>query len=309
MEFIKGFTYGYDSRRGDYLRPEARESLRTLKERTNISHVIMAFPALQDTAQSVQIDYKGEHIISDDELTGMIEYAQGLGLKVILKPMVNVRDGTWRAYINFFDHEEPCESTWGEWFKSYTEYMCHYAQIAERTGCEILVVGCEMVMSERREKEWRNLISAVREVYKGLITYNTDKYQEDHVTWWDAVDIISSSGYYPINDWEAQLRRIEKVVKKHNKPFFFAEAGCPSRTGSSLNPNNWKHDGDADVEEQERFYREMFSRVQEADWVRGFALWEWHTFLYDEANAHRDRSYGVFGKPAEKVVAEFYSKI
>ena len=52
--------------------------------------------------------------------------------------------------------------------------MCHYAQIAERTGCEILVVGCEMVMSERREKEWRNLISAVREVYKGLITYNTD---------------------------------------------------------------------------------------------------------------------------------------
>ena len=253
MEFIKGFTYGYDSRRGDYLRPEARESLRTLKERTNISHVIMAFPALQDTAQSVQIDYKGEHIISDDELTGMIEYAQGLGLKVILKPMVNVRDGTWRAYINFFDHEEPCESTWGEWFKSYTEYMCHYAQIAERTGCEILVVGCEMVMSERREKEWRNLISAVREVYKGLITYNTDKYQEDHVTWWDAVDIISSSGYYPINDWEAQLRRIEKVVKKHNKPFFFAEAGCPSRTGSSLNPNNWKHDGDADVEEQERF--------------------------------------------------------
>ena len=39
----------------------------------------MAFPALQDTAQSVQIDYKGEHIISDDELTGMIEYAQGFG--------------------------------------------------------------------------------------------------------------------------------------------------------------------------------------------------------------------------------------
>ena len=27
---------------------------------------------------------------------------------------------------------------------------------------------------------------------------------------------------------------------------------------------------------------------------QGFALWEWHTFLYDEANAHRDRSYGVF---------------
>ena len=31
----------------------------------------------------------------------MIAYAQGIGLKVILKPMVNVADGTWRAHINF----------------------------------------------------------------------------------------------------------------------------------------------------------------------------------------------------------------
>ncbi|NLM11828.1 MAG: 1,4-beta-xylanase [Clostridiaceae bacterium] len=309
MEYIKGFSYGYDSKRGDFLKPEARESLRTLKERTNISHVVIAVPALQDTAQSVEIDYNGEHMVTDDELTGMIEYARGLGLKVILKPMVNVRDGTWRAFINFIDNDVPCEPKWGDWFKSYTGYQLHYAQIAEKTGCEMLIVGCEMVMSERREKEWRGLISAVREVYSGLITYNTDKYQEDRVKWWDAVDVISSSGYYPINDWEAQLKRIEKVVKQYNKPFFFAEAGCPSRTGSSMNPNNWKHDGEANVEEQERFFKEMFSKVKEAEWVRGFALWEWHTFLYDEKAAASDRSYGVFGKPAEKVVADFYSRI
>jgi len=309
MEYIKGFSYGYDSKRGDFLKPEAKESLRTLKERTNISHVIIAFPALQDTAQSVTIDYNGSHIVSDDELEGMIGYARELGLKVILKPMVNVRDGTWRAYINFFDYDEPCEPTWGEWFRSYTEFMLHYAGIAEKTGCEMLVVGCEMVMSERREKEWRALITAVREVYSGLITYNTDKYQEDHVTWWDAVDVISSSGYYPINDWDAQLKRIEKTVKKYNKPFFFAEAGCPSRTGSSLNPNNWKHGGEANVEEQERYYRVMFSKIMENEWIRGLGLWEWHTFLYDETKAYTNRSYGVFGKPAEKVVAEFYSKL
>lgn len=45
------------------------------------------------------------------------------------------------------------------------------------------------------------------------MSYNTDKYQEEHVTWWDAVDVISSSGYYPIHDWENQLDRIERVVK------------------------------------------------------------------------------------------------
>lgn len=37
------------------------------------------------------------------------------------------------------------------------------------------------------------------------------------------MDVISSSGYYPIHDWENQLDRIERVVKKYQKPFFFAE--------------------------------------------------------------------------------------
>ena len=44
--------------------------------------------------------------------------------------------------------------------------------------------------------------------YYGLMSYNTDKYQEDHVSWWDCVDVISSSGYYPIDQWEQELDRI-----------------------------------------------------------------------------------------------------
>lgn len=34
----------------------------------------------------------------------------------------------------------------------------------------------------------------------------------------------SHSGYYPIDDWENQLDRIEEVVKKYQKPFIFSEA-------------------------------------------------------------------------------------
>lgn len=56
--------------------------------------------------------------------------------------------------------------------------------------------------------------------YHGLVSYNTDKYQEDHVSWWDCVDVISSSGYYPIDQWEQELDRIEKTVLKYRKPFF-----------------------------------------------------------------------------------------
>ena len=104
---------------------------------------------------------------------------------------------------------------------AYSLFQLHYARIAEETRCEMFIAGCEMVMTEHREAEWRKVIESIRSVYNGPVSYNTDKYQEDHVKWWDCVDVISSSGYYPENDWENQLDRIERVVNKFQKPFFF----------------------------------------------------------------------------------------
>ncbi|MBB5325730.1 hypothetical protein HNQ34_002831 [Anoxybacillus tepidamans] len=309
MEYIKGFTFGWMSRKGDFKKPEAKKSLKLLKERTGIDHVIIALAALQDTAHTTEIDFTGEHMVDDGELIDMITYAQSLGLKVILKPTVNCKDGTWRAHINFFDVDVPCEPKWSEWFQSYTAYQLHYAEIAEKTNCVMYIIGCEMVQAERREREWRNLIQEVRKVYRGPITYNTDKYQEGNVKWWDAVDIISSSGYYPIDDWDNQLDRIENILQQWNKPFFFAEAGCPSRTGSSFVPNDWGLKGEANVKEQENYYQVMFAKTKERAWVKGFGLWDWSALLYDENEASNDKGYGVYGKPAEKVIKDFYSSI
>ncbi|MEK4438668.1 MULTISPECIES: glycoside hydrolase family 113 [Paenibacillus] len=309
MEYIKGFTFGWMSGRGEFRKPEAKESLRLMAERTGSSHVIFALAALQDHPQAVEVKYRGEHMVEDDELLDMIRYARTLGLRVILKPTVNCTDGTWRAHINFFDIDVPCEPKWTDWFRSYTAYQKHYAAIAEQEKCEMFIVGCEMVQSERRSAEWREVIAAVREVYTGLVSYNTDKYQEGHVAWWDAVDVISSSGYYPIGDWEAQLDRIEQEIAPYKKPFFFAEAGCPSRSGSAQVPNDWGLEGVVSAEEQERFYEAMFRHASQREWVRGFGLWDWSANLYQEKNALTDDGYGVYGKPAERVIRRFYERL
>src|SRR5699024_9719962 len=116
-------------------------SLRLMKVRTNSEYVIISLAALQDTAQSVDIDFQGSHMVDDDELIDMITYAQTLDLKVILKPTVNTREGTWRAHINFFDMDIPCEPKWHEWFDSYTKYQLHYAKIAEKTKCDMYIIG------------------------------------------------------------------------------------------------------------------------------------------------------------------------
>lgn len=306
MDFKKGITFAPFAHKGSFEQKEAYHSLDLLKERTGANYILLVPNALQETAQSESIDYTSDATMSDKELIDLIDYAHKAGLKVVLKPTVNCKNGTWRAFINFFDKNVHCEPKWANWFASYTEFQMHFAAIAEQTGCELFIAGCEMVMTERRADEWRKLISDLRTVYHGPVTYNTDKYQEEQITWWDCVDYICSSGYYPLEDWDQELDRIEAVVHKFNKPFFFAECGCMSTSGSCLVPNDWRVRGDANVEEQALWYEAMFQACAKRDWVGGFFLWDWPWKHCPESKTATDTGYDVYNKPAEKVVKKYY---
>ncbi|MBI9116116.1 1,4-beta-xylanase [Sanguibacter sp. YZGR15] len=300
-------TWGWVGTRGTWTGPEARRSMELMVERLGTTWTAVTFSALQDTAHSTEIHFKEHPTVTDDEVRDAVERAHGLGQKVCLKPVVNCADGTWRAYISFFETDVPCEPTWSQWFASYTEFMVHYARIAQETGCEMLCVGCEMVQTDHREAEWRAVVAAVREVYSGTVTYNCDKYQEGAVRWWDAVDVISSSGYYPVDDWEAQLDRIEGVLSSYDKPFVFMEAGCPSREGSPALPNDWSSPGAPSEDAQRDYYEAMLGAARRRSWVRGFMLWDWPAALYDESAAALNDDYCPFGKKAEETIRRFYT--
>ena len=306
MEYIKGITFGAFAGRGSFEQKAAYESIDLLIQRTGANFIMLVPNGVQETPQSEKIDYLSQASMSNEELTGMVEYIHKKGLSVGLKPTVNCKNGTWRAHINFFDKDVPCEPKWSNWFASYTDFQIHYAKLAKDVGCEMFLPGCEMVMSERRETEWRQLIGEIRTVYDGIVSYNTDKYQEDNVTWWDCVDMISSSGYYPIDDWDSQLDRIEQVVKKFQKPFFFAEAGCMSVKGSSHVPNDWSVRGEQALQEQADWYEEMFRTAGNRDFVKGFCLWDWAWRQHSLQAAVKDCGYDFYGKPAESVVRNFY---
>lgn len=308
MEYIKGITFAPFAPRGAFTRKETYQSLDQLIRRTGADFIILVPVGLQDTPQSENIDFTSKATVSDDELVRMIAYAHGKGLRVALKPTANCRNGTWRAHINFFDEDVPCEPKWGNWFRSYTDFQLHYAKIAQENRCEMFIAGCEMVQTERREAQWRQLIADIRAVYTGPVSYNTDKYQEHNVRWWDAVDVISSSGYYPIHGWENQLDRIEAVVKRFGKPFFFAECGCMSVEGSNQVPNDWSVRGPVDLQGQADWYQAMFRACEKRDWVGGFALWAWSGRQYPLERAHAQGGYDIYGKPAEQVVADYYEK-
>jgi len=306
-EKFAGVTWGWVGHTEDWSSPAAGESMEELAGLSG-NWVTIAFQGVQENAQSTTIRWGSAPLVTDDDVRSAIRHAQQLGLKVCLKPVVNCASGTWRAHIGFFDADVPGEPTWAEWFAAYTEFILHYARIAETEGCPLFCIGCEMVRADSREGEWRTLIEKVRQVYSGAITYNCDKYQEDRLTWWDAVDVISSSGYYPAGTWTAQLDRIQETVLSAGKPFLFLEAGCPSREGSAARPNDWELKGDVSLETQDAYYAEMFAETAKRPWFGGFMLWDWPALLYDVVDAPRNDDYCPFAKPAaQRIRAHFTS--
>jgi hypothetical protein len=308
MNFIKGMTWGWVGVRGTWQTEEAAKSIHEMA-RVGVNWTAVAFSGYQAHPQATEIVFDEDPTVTDEELKWAIRESHKNGLQVCLKPVVNCTNGVWRAHIGFFDHEVPGEPSWTQWFASYEKFIIHYAVLAEEMKCEMFCIGCEMVQTDKRESEWRHLILKVREVYSGLITYNCDKYQEERVLWWDAVDIVSSSGYYSIDKWDARVEELEKWIQPINKPFFFMETGCPSRKGSSYVPNDWGHSGEVDLDEQANYYEVMFAKLNEKSWFYGYMLWDWPAKLYTEAEAASNNDYCIYRKKAEHVVRDYYNGV
>lgn len=292
-----GITWGHPGRTGTWDSPSAMESIKAVNE-LEPNWIVVAFEGQQETAHSAEITFGRGSMLSDSEVRFAIRTFRAEGKKVCLKPMVNPQDGNWRGFISFFAVDVPGEPNWNEWFASYKTFITHYASIAEDEGCELFSIGCEMVMTDHQSDRWRDVVAAVRNVYSGLITYNCDKYQEANVDWWDSVDVISTSAYYPEGTWDANLARIKEVVDRHKKPFLFLESGCPSRTGSALRPNDWKLTGQQNLSEQDRYFEGLLLAALHTDWIWGLAIWDQQSEIPNEYHPENDSGYGILGKPA-----------
>ena len=314
---IKGFTYGYDGRRGAYRTPEAALSMERMAALGG-DWAALAFSVAQDSCFSTLIRPDYRYTVTDKDIACAVDRLHALGLKVCLKPMVNCADGVWRARISFPEPESGDRSYWREWFSSYTAFLCHYAEIAADTGCEMFCVGCEMLGTEPREAEWRDAVAAVRGLYHGPLVYNTNHGHEDGVPWWDVVDYIGTSAYYRVAQvpgdtvehmteaWRARIPALRALSEKHGKQIIFMEIGCRSARGCAMMPWDFTHrEFPYDEEEQANFYESCFRALWDEPWFGGFFWWDWGTRL---PSRQPDRGFAVAGKRAEEVVRAWYAK-
>lgn len=322
MEF-KGYTYGFMAKRGQYRTEEGIKSQELLYQ-TGINWMCLAVMLTQETAHSTKIEFDFGSSSSDRDIMAAVERAHNNGIKVCLKPMVNCRDGVWRAYINFADSDfEGRDPYWDKWFESYGNFMKYYAELAEETGCEMLCIGCEMSGTERKEKHWRKLIAEIRQIYSGKLIYNTNHGREEEVLWFDAVDYIGTSAYFPVakeggassedmqKAWMWVRDNMKKVYDKWQKKIVFIEIGCRSANGCATMPWDFTHtDLPHDEDEQANFFDSCLKVFSDQEWFGGVFWWEWSTYIYDDKEtAAKDNDFNIHLKKAEDVIKKWYKEL
>ena len=322
MEF-KGYTYGFMAKRGQYRSEEGIKSQELLYQ-TGINWMCLAVMLTQETAHSTKIEFDFGSSSSDRDIIAAVERAHNNGIKVCLKPMVNCRDGVWRAYINFADSDFAGKDPyWDKWFESYGNFMKYYAELAEETGCEMLCIGCEMSGTERKESHWRKLIAEIRNIYSGKLIYNTNHGREEEVLWFDAVDYIGTSAYFPVakaggassedmqKTWQWVREKMYKVYQKWQKKIVFIEIGCRSANGCAAMPWDFTHtELPHDEEEQANFFDSCLSVFADQEWFGGVFWWDWSTYIYDDKEtAKKDNGFNIHLKKAEKVLKKWYKEL
>ncbi|ALS26290.1 glycosyl hydrolase family 53 [Paenibacillus sp. 32O-W] len=316
---MKGMTWGWNSRRGDYRTPQAVDSLTKLKE-NGCEWVALSFDTLQDHVHSTSIPFDYGYTVTDRDLEFAIREAKRLGLKVCLKPVVNSRDGIWRAHIGFPEEESPKYPYWDRWFESYTNFLVHYAELAEELGCEMFCVGCEMVRTESQTARWTKTIARVRGTYAGPIVYNANHGTEEGVEWFDQVDYIGTSAYYPVGAvpgdteenmiarWLPVREKLERLHRKYGKPVLFMEIGCRSAAGCATMPWDFRHtELPVSEEEQANFYSSALKVFWHEPWFGGFFWWDWSVKLYGIEAAKQNKGFDVYGKKAGQLLKEWYT--
>jgi hypothetical protein len=294
-----------------YSYPESDSSIVALSQ-TGVDWISILTTWYQDSIGSTVI-YRDRHQTPDDSsLMYMIDRAHELGLKVMLKPHVDIQDETWRAMIEFDN-----EADWHAWFSSYTAFITHYADLAQDKGVEQFCVGCELTGTIHRKVDWENVIDDIRSIYDGPLTYAANYWPAyENVPFWDALDYIGIDAYFGLTQvydptlselvqaWDPWVDEMEDFSETMNKPIVITEIGYRSIDGCNIEPWDWWSHGEIDLEEQELCYAAACSVMLHSDWLGGLYFWSWEV---DRPGGPDDDGYTPRGKPAEDVMKDWFA--
>ncbi|ANW21451.1 glycoside hydrolase family 113 [Streptomyces clavuligerus] len=299
---IRGITLpGWDT--GDYERREAGRYLRQIAA-TGARWVVFTPTWYQDGTRRAT-PRAGQETVSDRGVRRVVGLARSAGLKVMLKPHVDLDDGGDRARIRPADRDA--------WFTAYRGFITHYARIAAELGVEQFAVGTELAGTSADRANWRRVIRVVREVYPGPLTYAANYDEYDRIGFWSSLDLIGIDAYWPLADaatadparlargWEPVVGELAAFAARQHRRILFTEAGYTSQHGAVTAPYSWTVSGRPGYAEQAAAYEALLTAFDGRPWWAGVCWWMWDDWP-DSAETPQRLAYSPRGKPAEEVL-------
>ena len=317
--FQKGMSYATYANRSSpnqYNSTMSDESLRRMKN-VGIEWVAVNVIWYQKNTTSTHI-YPNISTFSptNESVIRVIGNCHELGMKVMLKPMIDVEDvnGTWRAYI------QPIPG----WFGNYTAFVGFFAEIAEKYNAEMFCIGCELrsTSNSSYSNDWRNVVSEVRKRYQELITYAADWGSEyNEIEWWALLDYVGIDAYFPLSNksdpaitdlndtWGIIGDYLDGWYSSIGVPIIFTEIGYQAVDGANKEPWAWwlMFSGNLDLQEQADCYEATFLAFENRSWFYGMYWWYWQT--NPDAGGSNNKDYTPQNKPAQGVLTHWYHVI
>jgi hypothetical protein len=275
--------------------------------------VLFCIPGYMEHAQTQYIYMDLRKVPPPEDFKWIIGRARELGLCPILMPIVllkNPRGSEWRGVI------EPPD--WEEWWRQYYDFALFFADLAREGRADALIVGSELVSTEKYTDKWVELIEQCRKrFYGGKLGYsaNWDHYRP--IQFWDKLDFIGMTSYYTLADknsptieeiverWEPIRKEVLAWQHEVGKPLLMTEVGWCSQEGAAKAPWNYYQNQvatPAGMEEQRRLYEAFIRAWDDTPELMGVIWWEWEA----SEGGSGDFGYSPKAKPAEQVLRQWF---
>jgi hypothetical protein len=264
-------------------------------------------------SQAIYIDARRAPARAD--LIALLREARKHQLRTILMPIIllkHPRGSEWRGVID--------PPQWDEWWKEYRDFIKYHADVAREGAADALIIGSELVSTEKYTDEWETTIWTARAHFRdGLLGYsaNWDHYQP--IKFWHLLDFIGMTSYCTLADkqnpsvaeivarWQPFKQEIMDWRREVGKPLLLTEVGWCSQEGAATAPWNYYQNMKATPaghEEQRRLYEAFLQVWDNSPGLLGVCWWEWTS----APGGPGDFNYTPRNKPAEQVLRRWFAE-
>lgn len=250
---------------------------------------------------------------------GIAQYAnlfEKNNIKIMLKPQLWVWHGEYTGFI-----EMKTDENWKTLEDSYSKFILFYAKLAQEINVDIFCIGTELEKFViNRPKYWNELITKIKKIYSGKLTYAANWDEFKRIPFWNQLDYIGVDAYFPLSDkksptieefekgWIPHKKEIQRIREKVNKPVLFTEYGYRSVHFTGKEP--WKSDrlsGNVNLEAQKNATQAIYNQFWKEDWFVGGFIWKWF-HKHNKVGGENNNRFTPQNKPTEKLLRKLYKR-